>query len=367
MIRVLQVVSGLDSGGVETMLYNYCINMDRSSVKFDFIVHDPKEGVLEKKLLKLGCNIYHVTPKKKSLLKNATEIHQIIKNGRYDIIHSHQNTSSFIALGIARINNISVRIAHSHVGYFDENIKSKFVAFPFKLFTRFFSTHFFACSDIAGRWLFGNKKKDKEVFIIKNAINIDEFSYDGKIRKKIQSEFDWEDKYVVGNVARFVPEKNHDLLIRIFKEIHKINSSAVLALIGSGELEEKIRKQVEELDLSKHVYFLGVRTDVKNIMQAMDAFILPSKFEGFGMVFLEAQTAGLMCYASANVPRETMVTDLIEYISLEESPQYWANRVLKSNKSYSRNINFDNMKISEFDIKSESRKLTDLYNRFYKN
>lgn len=366
MIKILHVVSGLDGGGVETMLYNYYMNMDHSNIRFDFIVHDLNIGMLEEKFTELGCRIYHVTPKKISFIKNAKEIYKIIKEGDYDIVHSHQNTSSFLPLILAKIIKVNVRIAHSHVGYTKESIVQRTSRYPFKLLTKLFSTDWFACSSIAGKWLFGNKRTIKDFFIIKNAIDLEKFKYNEDIRKAVRSELRWEDKFVIGNVARFYPEKNHTLLINIFKEIHTVCPNAVLALIGGEGQEEKIRNMVSSLGLTDNVKFLGVRNDVHRLMQAMDVFILPSKFEGFGMVFIEAQAASLKTYASNAVPNETKITDLIEYISLEKSAEFWAEKVLSTYGKNNRKQYNQSIYDSGFDIKSEASKLTKIYYRLLK-
>ncbi|MBD7964912.1 glycosyltransferase [Fictibacillus norfolkensis] len=366
MLKILHIVSGLGSGGVESMLHNYYINMDKRKVKFDFIVHDPNIGKLEEDFKKLGCEVFHVTPKKDSLFNNALDIFQIIKKGDYDIIHSHQNASSFLALFFARLNKIKVRIAHSHVGILKEKTSRKMLLLPFKILTKYFSTDRFACSVIASNWLFG--KKNKDIIIINNAIDLEKFKYNSLLRTEVRQKYGWDDKFVIGNVARFFPEKNHEFLIRIFKEIHKLIPTAILILVGGEEKEEekRVRRLTQVLGVNEHVIFLGVRDDVNKLMQAMDSFILPSKFEGFGMVLVEAQASSLKCFTSDNVPKETRITNLIEYISLENSEKYWAEKVIDSTYGYNRKKYDENVSRSNFDIQTEAVKLSKIYFDLYK-
>ncbi|WP_137790962.1 glycosyltransferase family 1 protein [Bacillus sp. E(2018)] len=365
MIKILHVVSGLGSGGVETMLYNYYLIMDRTKIQFDFIVHDPNYGELESKFENLGCKIYHVTPKKDSFIKNANELYQIIHNGKYDIVHSHQNLSSFLALLIAKITKVRVRIAHSHVWYIYESWFQKLTRYPFKLLTKYFSTDWFACSKDASEWLFGDKENSNRLYIINNAIDIQKYQFNDETRKEVRSYYGWEDNFVVGNVARFFPEKNHSFLIDIFKEIHNDCPNAILLLIGGEGNDDNLRNKVNHLGLSDKILFFGVRNDVHILMQAMDVFILPSKFEGFGMVFVESQAASLKTYASTAVPTETKITDLIEYISLNDSPSLWAKKVLSNHQKYERHSVFKDLINSGFDIKSEALKLTNIYQSIY--
>lgn len=364
MIKVLHVVSALSGGGVEAMLYNYYINMDRYAIKFDFIVHDPEIGMLEQGFSELGSKIYHITPKKVSFIKNIREMNGIIKSGNYDIIHCHQNLSSLPALYVAKRNHIRIRIAHSHTSLQDEKPSDKIIMAPLRTLLKHYATDFFACSEIAGKWLFGD---NKSFFVLNNAIDIDKFLYNDEIREKVRNEYGWNNKLVAGNVARFFPEKNHEKLIEIFNEIHKADDSAVLVLVGDGPLEEKVKLQAEKLELSDSVFFLGRRNDVNRLMQAMDIFIFPSCFEGLGIVLIEAQAAGLKCYASKEVPKETHATDLIEYISIEEASLNWAKKIISTGKAYDRVNTAESIKQGGFDINNEAKKLEQKYISLIKN
>jgi len=331
MIKILHVLSGLGGGGVENMLYNYYKYMNQEIYKYDFIIHDPHIGFLEEKFKKLGCNIYHVTTRKTNILKNIAEIDNIIKAGNYDIIHCHQNASSFIPLLLAQKNNIKIRIAHSHSANPNQTLFWKVIEFPIKILTKYYSTSWLACSNNAAEWLFGKYRNKETIFILNNVIDFKKFAFNKKTREKIRKKFGWENKFVIGNVARFFPkQKNHEFLIRVFKEININKPEAILVLIGGGYDKEKnkIRKIVDKLKLSKIVFFMGIRDDIEKFMQAMDCFVLPSKSEGFGIVLIEAQATGLRCFTSMNVPNETKVTDLIEYISLKKSEKYWARRII---------------------------------------
>ena len=345
-------MSSLDCGGVENLLYNYYTNIKNEEIVFDFIVHGKKSGFLESKFEKLGSKIYHVTPKKKSIIKNIFEVKKIIKNGRYDIVHCHQNFSSFTSLFLAFIHNVPIRIIHAH-GYKKINTKKeKIKTILLRFINSLFSNYYFACSNDAGNWLYGKKwKSNNHYFLMKNAINTKKFKFDNNIRLKYRKEFNIEnDCKILIHIGRFSQEKNHQFLLEIISKIE----NAKLFLIGNGDLEKEIKNKVKIRNITEKVYFLGNREDVNNLLFMADIFLFPSKNEGFGLCALESQCAGLKTIISENIPREIILTDLVNVVSID-SLNEWIECINKETKEYNRKHYFEIINSSCYNIEKATK------------
>lgn len=325
MLKILHTIPALDGGGADRILYDYAIRM-LDEFQFDFIVHSEHEGILEKDLISMGCRVFHVP----SLHKNKTEykkrIAEIIRNGKYDIIHVSQGYRGLFFLYYAKKYGVKTRIAHSHMAYIPERMTEKFIRGCSTFLVKRLSTHLFACGDDAAKWMWGEKALQRgETYIMKNAIDTRRFEFSEEKRNQIREEFHITDKFVIGNVARFSYQKNHEFLINVYNEVKKHREDAVLILVGRGELEEDVKKQVVELGLEDSVIFTGVRNDVPDLMNAMDVFVLPSRFEGLPVTLVEVQTNGLPTIVSEQVTREIDICKNIKYLPL--SIEQWVENL----------------------------------------
>ena len=360
--RILFVQYALAGGGIENFLYSYLTHMDLTKFAFEFVVCGKKIGAMEEKFERLGCKIHHIVHRHESLRKHILQLHAIIKNGNFDVVHSNQNEKAFLTLCIANNCKVKTRILHCHNAFPPENILQKSMRWLFSKIGMALATHYFACSSDAGRWLFGNRAvKSGKVYIIKNAIDLSRFRFNLDIRNKTRKELGLENAWIVGSVARLDYQKNHALTIQIFKCILKNKPNAHLLLVGEGELEKEIRAQVKSLGLSNNVHFLGVRMDVPNLLMAMDVFLLPSLFEGFGIVYIEAQAASLPCIGS-DIPgaKDTVITPLIKALPLASIPDKWAETVL-SFQNTPRTDESLLIKKAGFDIVEQATKLEKFY------
>ncbi|MEF2246818.1 glycosyltransferase family 1 protein [Paenibacillus sp. IITD108] len=363
-IRVLNVVTKMDAAGIETLLMNIYRNIDRKKVQFDFLTHRHDKGFYDDEILELGGKIYNVpaiNPLKHGYYLNSLD--NFFKNHRdYKIVHSHINTFSMYPLRAAMNAGIPVRIAHSHIANVPYDLKT-----PFRIYTKSkltkYSTHNFACSEIAGRWLFG-RNKDFKVF--NNSIDTFKFIFNDKKSKEIKQKLGISGKFVVGHVGRFDSQKNHMFLLEIFKEVHRKNNNAILLLVGDGILRNKIEDKVRELNLTENVILTGVRSDLPDIYQAMDVFLFPSLYEGLGIVLIEAQAAGLPCVVANTIPKEAFITDLLSELSLDSNPEEWANEVLRQTNKVRINT-YTRIKESGFDLGDEVRRLEEFYNTVHGN
>lgn len=329
-IRILQVVTIMNRGGLETMLMNYYRQMDRNEVQFDFMVHRPEEGNYDKEILELGGKIYRMPQIKPGNYRLYFKLLEefFIDQTEYKIVHSHINENSSFVLRAAKKAGIPCRIAHSHTSNLSIDYK-----LPFRLYARIGmkenANRFFACSEDAGKWLFGNRySKSGKVTILRNAINLEEFQYNETTRFDIRNKMDMKDKLVIGHVGRFNKSKNHEFLIEVFNSIHEKHSNSMLLLIGEGDTRSVIEGKIKKLGLTSAVKFLGLRNDIANLLQAMDLFLFPSFFEGAPVSLIEAQATGLRCVVSDTISKDINLTGLVDFFSLKDTSEMWARKIL---------------------------------------
>ena len=362
-IRILNLFTIMNRGGAETMVMNYYRNIDRTKIQFDFMVHREEKGAYDDEIRTLGGRIYKMPPIRPwtsfEYRKEVRKFYQ--EHPEYKIIHSHMSELGYYDFIEAKRNKVPVRICHAHNRPYGIDLKSP-VRWYYKTKMLPYITHRFMCGEESGEWLFGKKYKDSFIQL-NNAIDAKAYSYNPEIREKIRSQLNIKDsQLVVGHVGRFNLQKNHKFIIEIFNELKIQRPDARLMLVGDdkGNEGEIIHNKVKQLGLQETVKFLGVRSDVNELMQAMDVFVFPSLFEGFGIVALEAQAAGLPTIVSNRIPVECKVTNFIEAIDLSKSASIWANHIIQSAKK-DRDNTYKQIKMAGFDIKENTRWLEEFY------
>lgn len=367
-IRVASVIGRYIGGGVEAVTINYYRNIDKSKVQLDFICDEDSTNIPYEEIEEMGGKII-IIPSYSKPFKYHKELKRVLKEGNYKIIHSNINTLSVFSLFAAKCAGVPVRIAHSHSTTNKKEKKKNLMKQVLRPFSKVFATDYMCCSELAGRWLFGDKEYDKgNVYLLNNAIDLDKFKYNETLRKKKRKELGIkDDTLVIGHIGRFVAQKNHDFLIDIFNEIHKKNNNSVLLLAGQGPLMDDVKDKVKELNLEDSVKFLGQRNDANELYQAFDVFLLPSLYEGLPVVGVEAQASGLLCYLSDDMTKETKVLDITKFMSLNNTPKEWANNILDDVKKYKRIDTSKEMTAKNFNIKEEAKKLEEYYLNIYNN
>ena len=367
-IRVASVIGRYIGGGVEAVTINYYRNIDKNKIQLDFICDEDSTNIPYEEIEKMGGKVI-IIPSYSKPFKYHKELKKVLKEGNYKIIHSNINTLSVFSLFAAKCAGVPVRIAHSHSTTNKKEKKKNLMKQVLRPFSKVFATDYMCCSELAGRWLFGNKEYDKgNVYLLNNAIDLDKFKYNEALRKKKRKELGIkDDTLVIGHIGRFVAQKNHDYLIDIFNEIHKKNNNSILLLAGQGPLMEDIKNKVKELNLDDSVKFLGQRNDANELYQAFDVFLLPSLYEGLPVVGVEAQASGLLCYLSDDMTKETKVLDITKFMSLNNTPEEWANNILDDVKKYKRIDTSKEMTAKNFNIKEEAKKLEEYYLNLYNN
>ena len=357
MVRVLQCVNNMHRAGLETMLMNYYRSIDKTCVQFDFLTHRPFRSDYDDEIESLGGKIYYAP---RLMPQNYRAYFAYMKeffseHPEYRIVHSHIDSMSYLPLLAAKKAGVPVRIAHSHSTGIDLDLK-----YPLKQYFRHqltkVTTHNFACGEKAGEFLF----RGKEFTVIPNAVDSASSYYDETVRTCKREELGIFDKLVIGHVGRMTYPKNHEFLLRLFAEISKLRSNAVLLLIGTGEKEDKLKKMTAELGIDQSVMFLGNRGDVNELYQAMDIFVLPSHFEGIPLVGVEAQFAGLPCLFSDGVPKELCFSDTCRFRSLSEPMSVWVDDVFELTSNSNRNAIIAS---SPYDIKNAVGELQSRYEK----
>lgn len=360
-VRVLHMLYSMNRGGAETFIMNYYRKVEREKLQFDFLISSPDKCDYEDEILKMGGRIFRVPILSKNPFLYIIEVNSFFKKHKeYEIIHAHTSAKNAIPLYLAKRNNIRHRICHSHMTKNDKGING-FIKNMLKPFVKYVSTDFVACGKEAGIWLYGQKFYNNHGMLLRNVIDAEKYRYNVHNRRCLREQNKWTDKIIIGNIARFDIPKNHEYLIDIFFSIKKRKSDAILVLVGDGPLRESIVKKVETLGLSESVFFTGVVDNVQDYMQAIDAFLLPSLYEGLPLTLIEAQSAGLRCFTSKDVvTNESNISGLVEFISLADNSEQWAEKIL-SFMPYQRQDMYQVIIDSGYDVISAAIFLQNFY------
>ncbi|SFQ51608.1 Glycosyltransferase involved in cell wall bisynthesis [Psychrobacillus psychrotolerans] len=364
-LRILHLPNTLSKkSGIMSFIMNYYRAIDKDKIQFDFLVFDTDEDSYKEEIIKLGGRVYSIS---RVASKNPFFIQKEINKffnkhkNEYKVIHYHAISIWHLALNIAKKHGIKHRISHSHATMYSDNklsaIRNRMLISQMKKN----ANHYFACSEAAGRFLYGeNILNDGKVNIINNAVDCSKFKYDKIKRDKIRKELGVENELLIGHVGRFNEQKNHLFLIAIFKYILQKEPNTKLILVGEGPLREAVEEKIEILKIKNNVTILGKRNDVADILCAVDIFLLPSLFEGLPFVGVEAQASGLPIVLSESITKEIGLNNYT-FISLEASIESWANKILSLNYKIDRNTSYRKIMEEGFDIYKESFKLEKMY------
>lgn len=358
-VRVAQIMGKLWAGGVEAVVFNYYRAIDKSKYQFDFYYDADSTVEPPQYLIAMGARFIKIPPYQK-LNEYLKTLERYLKDNNYQIVHSHINTLSVFPLYAARCAGVPIRIAHNHSVPGGHELKRNLAKNILKHFSKVNATDYFACSEKAGRWLFGNNDfNNGKVFVMKNAIDFSQYDRSIQVTNNIKVKLNLENKFVVGHVGRFTFAKNHKFVIEIFNEILKQKSDAVLLLVGDGELHKEIIDQIHSLNLDSHVVMTGKVSDPQKYYAVMDVLVLPSVFEGLSMTTIEAQAAGKNILISHAVPQEAVISDGCHFMDDNASAENWATMALSV---ADKKINYYHNK-SDYDIYNAVQKLEQKYDR----
>lgn len=357
-IRVLQVFAALNAGGVENFVMNAYRRIDTSKIQFDFAMTSGKKGYYDEEVLSMGGRIFYFDSEK-SLTDN---LENVLRNeGSFAAVHSHIFFYSGLVVRTAKKCGVPVRIAHAHNAHTGESRSIARIVYELTMrhLINANSTVMLGCSEKACRYVFGdNCMTDRRVSVLPDGIDCGRFAFNSTLRENVRREYGLEGKFVIGHVGHFNPAKNHDKVLSVFAEAAAKRDDAMLLLVGDGNLENAVREKAYALGISEKTVFAGAHKDVEKMYHAMDVFLFPSRYEGFGMAMIEAQLSGLACVASDVVPEDTNADGRCVYISLEDPDCKWADTVLSAPE---RTTAFFDVIKSRFDVIST----TDTLNRIY--
>lgn len=353
-------------GGVTRYVMQNWKYIDKEKFQFDFISLDDKLD-FEDDLKMQGCTIYHRKyMAKDNFIAFKKEIRDIF-NHNYDIIQLHTGFwKGTVMEEIAHELKIPRIIVHSHntamgcipdtIGFEEKRALHEKIKSEIDLN---FATDFWACSRAAADWLFGEQISRSKIKIMKNAIEVENFIYNENKRNDIRNMLGIADKFVIGHVGRFDYQKNHEFLVNVFKEVYRYNENVQLLLVGIGHDFDKIKDLVHRYKIDNAVTFLGIRDDVEDIMQAMDIFCLPSRFEGLPIVAVEAQASGLKCVLSDTITDEVCITDNVLMLPLDENK--WVDVITGLLKGYSRENMYNQITSAGYNIKYAVKEIENGY------
>lgn len=365
-LKILYIVPSLRlCNGVASYAMNYFRHIDNDNIQIDFIVGINERSKYFEEVENKGSKIYYI-PKMgiKNFWKSFRLIKQFFKENRYDIVHCHVLNMGAFYLYEAKRNNVKVRILHSHVTKTADKRMNKIrndILMPISIKN---ANYYCACSLDAGKKLFKNKK----FTIIKNAIDGKRFAYNEEIRNSIRKKYHMEDSIVIGNVGRLCNQKNQKFLIKIFNELCTKSSKIKLIIVGNGPLEAELKDYVKRLAIEDKVCFFKPMENIENIYQAIDVFVMPSIYEGLGIVLIEAQTSGIPCIVSNAIPKEAKITKEYKELDLNNSIKQWASEIEKVlEKLPIRRTRSEELVKYNYDINIEAKRLEEFYMEIVKN
>lgn len=360
-ISVAMVTNNFEINGISTVIINYCKNINLEEFDIDIIAGDPVAKEYKQICSELGIKVIHLPQRKLSPLAYYKALFFTLKKKKYDIVHIHGNSSTItVELLLSKFAGIKKRIAHSHNSTCEQMTIHRLL---YPLFSILY-TDGFACSELAGKWLFRKKK----FTVIRNGFETEKFAFDESIRTRKREELGISDKFVLGHIGRMNNQKNQRFLLNLFAEYGEKNEQAVLLLVGVGPDFENIKELVKSHPYEDRVILYGESENAEELYQCFDLFLFPSKYEGLGIVALEAQISGLGCIVSNAVPKDVDISGNILFLNLEidvwiaginEFANRHRNGCIDRRKLYDNNFS----KIATYDIRKNARDLENLYKR----
>lgn len=355
--RVLHVLNGLGTGGIEKYILDLFQQIDPKKYVFDFLLRK-KANMHEQLISSLGGRVYYVSPYPEKKKQNYKDVDQFFHSHKeYNIVHIHMNSLEYITiLKLAKKHHIPNIILHSHNSS-RVTLKARSLHYRNRFLTRNYPTERLACSDKAANWMFG----DQSYMFVSNGINTEQFKFNQTYRDEIRKELSLGDKYVWGHVGRLSEIKNQKFVIDLFNRQLSTNPNSMLILVGEGRDEKYLKEYVESNNLSKRVLFLGVRNDVNKLLSAMDVMVFPSLAEGFPISIIEAQCSGLKCILSDTITSQVAITDKVEFLSLNDEMSVWNNKINQPPSKSDRTYYYSLVRTAGFDIKETSKRIENFY------
>lgn len=353
--KICHVVCGLQSGGAESVIINYCSNMDNEKYEWHILYqHNPIQKSYNE-FKKLNFKIKRIPSKKIRPIGNFLQTYFYFKKNDIDVVHSHMTLMNFFPLIAAKLANVQIRISHSHscnnknIGFVREKIETLFKKICIK-----YSVVLVSCGKNAGEYMY----KNEEYILLPNAVNIDKYKYNKKNREEIRKKYNIDDDcFLIGHIGNFNITKNHLFMLELIEKLKEFNVK--LILVGNGELYEKIVETSKNKKLDNFVIFTGIVEKPEMYYSAFDLFILPSLWEGLPLVSIEAQTNSLNCIISNQVDLSCKINDNVKFLNL--NIEDWKKEIIKLLNINSRTKN-NKVPYSNYNINKTVKIIEKIYN-----
>ncbi|MDO4617444.1 MAG: glycosyltransferase [Lachnospiraceae bacterium] len=309
---VIVITTGVaEYGGLTTVMMNYLNHMNLAGLTISFVSCNEIDDSMRARFEKLGIEYYCLPSRKKKPFLYYRELVRVLKDTHCDLIHVNGNSATMIIeMRAAERAGVRQRISHCHASQSNHAVINT-IMHP--VFNSSYSKAI-AVSEEAGKWAYGNR----EFTVLKNAIETERFAFNKEVRKQYRKALGIQDRIVIGTIGKLNPPKNHAFLLRIMKELSADDSRYVFLLVGEGEERRNLEEYIKNNSLQDHVIMLGGRKDNAELLQAMDLFVFPSQYEGFGMALLEAEISGLPCICSENIPEITRICESVKAAPFDE-------------------------------------------------
>lgn len=355
--RVMILGMSPNVGGVETYIMNCIRNIDRD--KYEFYCPFYTTIAYHDELLELGVKLLRIQASRHNPIHYIRYLDRLFTDLRFEAVYF--NTCDIMSMDMimfGKKHGVPIRIIHSHnsSNIVEPNLFHRFTEKWCRNHLDEYATKLLACSEVAGDWMFDGRKFE----IINNGIDATKFRFNSETRLNTRKELGLTDQYTIGFVGSIWEQKNPLFLIEVFRSYYKKNPNAILIIVGDGELKGEVEKKIGEYGLSANVKLLGVRSDIPDLMSAMDCFLLPSKFEGLPFVLIEAQCSGLMCIASENVSQESNITGEVRYLGLDEPMEKWIEAISTPNVRLPREEYASIISCNGYDIKGTVKRLEEI-------
>lgn len=372
-VRVFWYCEKWQPGGIQAVQANLLAHMDTARIHFDIVTSEAETEIFDEKISAADARRMvslerHIDGAGRRTLLNIFALRRLIWDGGYDAVHFNAcHGVELVYLFWAWLYRVPLRIVHCR----NNDIGAGGRLRPVKILCHRLCKHIFAgCanvhlanSDLAAQWLYPKRLLQRgQVHIMKNGIDAGRYAFDAGSRKRMRDALGVTDAFVMGHVGHFSYQKNHEFLLEVFARVAKQVPQTVLLLVGAGEGEADVRAQADALGVADRVVFYGVTDDVPAVMGAMDAFVLPSRFEGFGNVLIEAQANGLKCFASDGViPQAAKVCENLTWLALEDGPDAWAEIIAQAAQPYARQSRLEDVTRAGYTIEAMAARLQGLY------
>lgn len=325
-VKVLMGIIGKGNGGLSMYMVNLFKKLDRDVFDCTFL-SNAQNPYFEKDILDLGGKIEFITPRNRHPKQHRDELRKIMKEGNFDVCHIHLSSdSNIVPLVEAKKANIPLVISHCHSSKVEGSLYPKILHILNKPKLKKLDNIKLCCSQKSGEFAYGNA----DFKVINNGIDVNRFEFNATTRQKLRQELGITDCFVIGQIGRLVPVKNHIFTIEVFSEILKECPESRLLIVGDGPLESEIINKAKECSVADKVIFTGNVRNPEDYFSAIDCMMLPSFFEGFPLTVVEAICSGLYSFVSDNVTPEIKISELVEFINLNGDKKEIAKTVLKS-------------------------------------